>query len=358
MLSTISKTASLAANFLFSRPFYASFDVTNYCNLRCEGCDYPVLFGRNLLGKDKPTESIETRIERLREAFGSMIIVLAGFEPTMRKDLPEIILAASNSNYVGIVTNGTLITPEKARSYWEAGLTFASVSFPTFDNERFKELTGVKRYDLSDVRNALETLIATAPRHRIPPAIVAITATIDNLTTPKELSELAVYAQQAGAKVSFQPYSASKPASAAQEYCVEEDKRTITIQTLEGKFKGSIAETIEQIRRNHPVVIGRLSALRNFDVFVRDGSIPFKPRSLKVYESGEVSLYPEAMTFSNIDTRTPQEVWHDYRGHVEDIRQNGGFRAPNAYRCVNLTNPSMPLGDIIGGTWRSIARLS
>ena len=53
----------------------------------------------------------------MHKAFGNLVVALAEREPTIRKDLPEIIAEASRYNLVGIVTNGTLITPEKAEEY-------------------------------------------------------------------------------------------------------------------------------------------------------------------------------------------------------------------------------------------------
>ena len=264
-----------------------------------------------------------------------------------------IIAVASKHNYVGIVTNGTLIDREKAQSYWEAGLLFASVSLPTTDDIRFREITQVRRYGIRQVKNAIETLVETAPRL----GKVAITVTIDNQTTPAQMEEIIVYAKSVDAGVSFQPYSASKPASAMVGYDIAADKRRITEETLETVFSGSIASTILRLKREYGNVIGRAVALRNFDTFVREGTIPFKPRSLKVYTNGSIGLYPERETFSNIDAESPAQVWQAYRQHVEELRENGPFRADNCYRCVNLTNPTTPIGDIVGNLVRGVAKV-
>ncbi|MBI3036283.1 radical SAM protein [Candidatus Woesearchaeota archaeon] len=353
VINEFRKVSSLMANFMLSRPFYASVDITNFCNLRCDGCDYPLLLGQKQLGKDLPLEGIEARIEALHKAFGSLVVVLAGFEPTVRTDLASIITAASRHNYVGIVTNGTLIDREKAKSYWKAGLLFASVSLPTTDDKRFREITQVQRYGVRDVKNAIETLIETAPIF----GKVAITVTVDNQTTPAQMEEIIVYAKNVRAAVSFQPYSASKPASALISYDIAGDKRRITEETLETVFAGSLAGIILELKRKYGNVIGRTVALRNFDTFIREGMIPFKPRSLKLYTNGNISLYPERQAFSNIDARLPEQVWQDYRQHVEELRAQGPFKANNCYRCVNLTNPTTPMGDMVGTVWRAIAKV-
>ncbi|GEM_PF-6283750 len=285
------------------------------------------------LGRDLPLEGIEARIESIHRAFGNILVVLAGFEPTVRKDLPEIISAASRHNYVGIVTNGTLITEKSAMKYWTAGLVFASVSMPAFSDARFKAIAGVERYGIPDIMRAVEALVKTAPKY----GVVTITATIDNGTTPDEMEEIAAYAYDSGAKVSFQPYSASKPASAVAGYDAAGDERVITLSTLENVFAGSIAETIIKIGKEYPVVVGRATALRNFDLFVREGKIPFEPRALKICTNGDVALYPEGKVFGNIDL-PPEAVWGAYRAHVDGLRAGGKMFAENCYRCVNLTN--------------------
>lgn len=352
MLNQVGKFPSFAANFLLSRPFYASLDVTNYCNLRCSGCDFPLLLEQQQLNVDLPLDGIEARLENMRGAFGNLIVVLAGFEPTVRKDLASIIAAAAEHNYVGIVTNGTLVNREKAISYWEAGLMFASVSMPTLDDERFREITQVQRYGVEHIKTAVETLVETAPML----GRVAINVTIDNETTPAELESITAYAKSLGALVSFQPYSASKPASVDTDYNAAADRRTLRPGSLEANFGGSLSETVLDLKRRMGNVVGRASALKKFDIFVNTGKIPFKPRSLKVYTTGEIGLYPEREAFSNIDANSPKQVWLDYRHHVEALRQQGPFLANNCYRCVNLTNPSTPIGDIFGTAWRAITK--
>lgn len=327
------RTVPFAINYFSGRPFYASFDITNHCNLMCDGCDYPILLKRRALGADLPLEGLEARIEAMHKAFGNLLVVLAGFEPTVRKDLPEIIAAASRHNYVGIVTNGTLVTDERAREYWASGLVFASVSMPAFSDARFKGITRVERYCVADIKGAVEALVKTAPKY----GVVTIAVTIDNGTKPDEMREIAAYAHGTGAKISFQPYSASKPASASGAYDATNDGRVITVRTLEGVFGGSIADTIMEIKREYPVVVGRDTALRNFDLFVRTGKIPFEPRALKIYANGDVALYPEGKVFSSIDL-PPDMVLSAYRRHVEDLRAGGSLLAENCYRCVNLTN--------------------
>lgn len=327
--------ASLGLKYVFTdKPFYVSFDVTNYCNLRCQGCDYPVILQQGKLGKDAPAEEINARFENLYYAFGSMLIVLAGYEPTIRKDLSQIIRGASRYHLVGIVSNGTLITEKKAKDFWDSGLAFASVSMPSIDDSRYREIIGVGQYSLGHAKSALEVLASTAPRFHA----VAITATIDNLSTPQELELLLEYAKNAGVAVSFQPYASSKLESADVSYVKEHDPRVITPNTLDTVWQGSLSSWIISKKKDY-AIIGRNSALRNFDRYVREGFIEFKPRALKVYLHGSVSLFPEGETFTSL-AHEPSVMRAEYERYVASLREKGPLKANNCYRCVNLTNSS------------------
>src|SRR3989339_1068552 len=175
------KALGIAFNFLFSRPFYASFDVTDYCNLRCRGCNYEEPLRQQRSG-EITLDRLAARFETMHKAFGNLVVALAEREHTIRKDLPEIIAEASRYNLVGIVTNGTLITSEKAEEYWKAGISFASVSIPSLDDGRFGEITG-SHHGIDFVKKSITTLVETSGGK----GIITIAATIDNKTTPDEI---------------------------------------------------------------------------------------------------------------------------------------------------------------------------
>jgi len=85
------------------RPFSATFAVTNRCNLRCSYCSCP-LIDRGQLTLDE----IAVLFERLA-ASGIQRLGLAGGEPMVRDDLPEIIaLAKTHGFFVSVNSNLTL----------------------------------------------------------------------------------------------------------------------------------------------------------------------------------------------------------------------------------------------------------
>jgi radical SAM protein with 4Fe4S-binding SPASM domain len=106
-------------------------NVTEKCNIRCVHC-YWEEYGAH------PDPSLETigeilaRFKKLGKAHGERgrhVLTIGGGEPTMRKDLADIIRLAVRRRFrVRLVTNAVKITEEMARSYKQAGLKIAQVS--------------------------------------------------------------------------------------------------------------------------------------------------------------------------------------------------------------------------------------
>src|SRR5215510_10626637 len=70
------------------RPFSATFNVTNRCNLRCSYCNFPMLDPREL-----SLDRLELLFDRLRD-LGVQRLGLSGGEPLMRKDIGAIVKLA------------------------------------------------------------------------------------------------------------------------------------------------------------------------------------------------------------------------------------------------------------------------
>lgn len=100
------KPMQFASMAISSKPWYLIFYVTSHCNQRCNMC-----FAWEMLNTLKTSEewSLE-EIEKIAGQFpGLYQLSLTGGEPTLRKDLPEIIEAfyrISNIQRVTIPTNG------------------------------------------------------------------------------------------------------------------------------------------------------------------------------------------------------------------------------------------------------------
>ena len=98
--------------------------VTNKCNLKCEFCSVKA-------GSYDAEISLERIKELIDEAskFGLQDLHLTGGEPTIRRDLEEIIeYAISKDINVRLITNGTLLTKERLDSLCNHGLKSIMIS--------------------------------------------------------------------------------------------------------------------------------------------------------------------------------------------------------------------------------------
>lgn len=142
---------------------YLRISLTERCNLRCLYC--MPLEGVPLT----PNESLLTapEVERLARLFvsqGVTKIRLTGGEPTIRKDLPDVIsgLAALRSmglKQIGITTNGLTI-PRHINHLVASGLTHLNVSLDTLDPFKFELMTRRPAKGIHKVLSGIETALA------------------------------------------------------------------------------------------------------------------------------------------------------------------------------------------------------
>lgn len=122
---TLTKTAKGIAHFaagrLQGRPVHLNLEVTKHCNATCDFCDY---------WKTEEEMRLDDYAEVIRR-FKPMVVTLTGGEPMLRKDLPDIVRSIKESAFfvhLSMVTNGSLLTIEKARALRAAGLDQLCIS--------------------------------------------------------------------------------------------------------------------------------------------------------------------------------------------------------------------------------------
>jgi MoaA/NifB/PqqE/SkfB family radical SAM enzyme len=114
------------------------FEVTMRCNARCGFCDY--------WKTDPATKSSElASFADAARYFNPMLICFTGGEPLMRRDLELLVSAvdgAVRTKYITLITHGAMLTPERARSLWDAGVNQLSISLDYVD-ERHDRARGI-----------------------------------------------------------------------------------------------------------------------------------------------------------------------------------------------------------------------
>jgi MoaA/NifB/PqqE/SkfB family radical SAM enzyme len=121
----------------FDPPTFIVVDVTQKCNLRCEGC----WAGAYAQEPDIDMKLLHRVIDECRDELGIHFFVFSGGEPMIRKDLYELYEDYPDCQFQ-IYTNGTLIGENEARKFGDAGNVMAMLSV-----EGLEEATDRRRGD-------------------------------------------------------------------------------------------------------------------------------------------------------------------------------------------------------------------
>lgn len=126
----------------YQRTFpYLRLSITDACNFRCTYC-----LPNGYIKKSDQFLTPE-EIERLVRAFvdlGTIKVRLTGGEPTLRKDLPEIVRRLKtipNLQKIVMTTNGYRLK-QQAKQWYDLGITALNVSIDSLDRAKFHHITG------------------------------------------------------------------------------------------------------------------------------------------------------------------------------------------------------------------------
>jgi 12,18-didecarboxysiroheme deacetylase len=143
------------------------WNVTRRCNLKCVHC---YAHAKNIaFDNELSTSEGKTLIDDLAE-FGVPVILFSGGEPLVRKDLPELADYAVKKGMRAVIsTNGTLITPQIARTLKDIGLSYVGISLDGMEeiNDRFRGVKGAFRLALKGIENCKKADIKVGLRFTI-----------------------------------------------------------------------------------------------------------------------------------------------------------------------------------------------
>jgi len=143
-------------------PIFYIWTMTNNCNFRCTYCSnhrggiYPDLFNQGF-NKDLTTEQGMQLIKTMKE---SSAIYYCGGEPTMRKDLPELLDYSTKLNMFNMInTNGSLLGDLLLKPRYRDFLLQMDVIIISLDSLTIPQLSDM--YKVSDTvsRNVLRNIL-------------------------------------------------------------------------------------------------------------------------------------------------------------------------------------------------------
>jgi MoaA/NifB/PqqE/SkfB family radical SAM enzyme len=201
-LTTRRKKWRLVRAYLARRPVWCAWQVTYRCNFRCRICSY---------WQEPHTPAEELTVAQFARGAdnlacgGSMLVNLAGGEPLLRADLPDIVAALARQHFPFLTTNGWRVSHDQARALWDAGLWGVSVSIDYPDAARHDAQRGREGAWAEAVR-AAETFrdARTAPHQRV--NVMAV-LTAEN---QDDIEQVVALAERLGANFMVQPYGVLK----------------------------------------------------------------------------------------------------------------------------------------------------
>jgi 12,18-didecarboxysiroheme deacetylase len=143
------------------------WNITRRCNLKCVHC---YAHAKNIpFDNELSTTEGKELIDDLAE-FGVPVILFSGGEPLVRKDLPELADYAVKKGMRAVIsTNGTMITPQTARTLKDIGLSYVGISLDGMEeiNDRFRGVKGAFRSALEGIENCKKAGIKVGLRFTI-----------------------------------------------------------------------------------------------------------------------------------------------------------------------------------------------
>jgi len=143
------------------------WNVTRRCNLKCVHC---YAHAKNIaFDNELSTDQGKELINDLA-GFGSPVMLFSGGEPLVRRDLPQLAAYAVEKGMRAVIsTNGTLITPTKARTLKEIGLSYVGISLDGMQevNDRFRGVNGAFKSALEGIKNSQEAGIKVGLRFTV-----------------------------------------------------------------------------------------------------------------------------------------------------------------------------------------------
>jgi MoaA/NifB/PqqE/SkfB family radical SAM enzyme len=320
-LSRFRRKWRLLVSYLRQRPLWLTWQVTNRCNFECSFCNYwnePFDIDAQLT----PAQFGEAAAKLSR--IGTMMVSLAGGEPLLRRDLPEIIDAVSGYHFPFLTTNGWAINEELARTLWDAGLWGVSISIDYANPARHDEERGRE----GAFRHAVRAVEVFSKSRTRPHQRVNINAVLmkDNLD---EMEGLIQVAREHDALFMVQPYGFLKTGS------------------RDPMPEQSLSETLLDLSRRHRHFNSNPEFLRRFDQHITEGvegcragrsffnidqwgniskCVEYREESLgKVQELSAEAIWGALK--AEYESNSCTACWYNCRGEIESLYTLRGLRS-------------------------------
>jgi len=126
------------------KPIWVLLELTYQCPLQCVFCSNPLQFDQY---RERELSTAEWKRVMARE-LGALQIGFSGGEPTLRKDLEELVGEATELGfYTNLITSGIGLTVPRLEALKAAGLKHIQLGFQSSDRHTANLLAGVDSFD-------------------------------------------------------------------------------------------------------------------------------------------------------------------------------------------------------------------
>ena len=280
-------------NWMAKRPLVVSFEVTDACTCWCRHCDH---------GGPAPAPRLSPDdIRRWMEVLHPGVIQISGGEPLMRRDIVACVRAAQRFGglpYTVLVSNFSLMTPEKYLALKEAGADQFSVSldFPDERHDDFRRHPGLYA--------RLASLLPRLAAFGLDDLVINTAITSENVT---HIGEIVDRAEEWGVNVSFSAYSPRRTGdqslmiSTPEQFAALRDQLDRVRSRKEAAPKGAIVTACTTLEDTYRYFVNRgmpsCSAGLRFLVVNSDGTL--QPCSMQFCEFTDQRRMVEEFTRHN-----------------------------------------------------------
>ena len=298
MFSPTTKKQRLFRSWTSGHPLWCAWQVTYRCNFRCRFCNY----WHDPLGL-RPEPSVRQFAEGAGKlaTYGTMLVSLAGGEPLLRTDLPQIVAAVGEYHFPFVTTNGWFVTPQVARDLMRAGAWGVSVSIDyatPAPHDAARGMDGAWKHAWRAVE-----LLSDARVHPWQRVNVMAVLLEDNLD---DLEPLIEQAARRDAYFMVQPYGQLKTGSSAHAH-----------------NDGPVTPRLLALRRDWPNFLSNPHYLERFDDFL----------------AGGVNHCLAGRAFFNIDSAGDVAICVDRKSHpVANLFRHGPATIHQRLRAASRNN--------------------
>jgi MoaA/NifB/PqqE/SkfB family radical SAM enzyme len=309
---------------LWSRPVSVNFLITSRCNSKCVTCDSWKL-------KDHENELTTDEFRRLAREIADMdipIVTIGGGEPTLRKDLWEIISAfKEQGRNVQLTTNALTLRSDQRKKMYDSGLDRVTVSVDSHIPALYEKIRGVDGWKA--VEENLKTLLSEKPSH-----LAVDTNTVlckDNADTFLDTIDYLIDLQIP--KINFSAVTTS-----GGNYLMTESKEELAQIDL-----GQIDRIIEGLL-NRKKKSGAISAsttfIKGLRTYYSDPSKVVFPcfagyLTVDIFQDGKVHGCGNLPSFADAHTASLREIWAGIEAQKNRIRMAEG-KCPNCYLSCKM----------------------